>query len=188
MLKQNKNKILNSINNKSKSPLVLSQIASPKTDTMFTRNEESENMYDTDIDINFQKLNSLTNNDLHKLMNSRIEIDADTKFLMTYVKELEELTQQLNKDLKNLIEKETNRVSHEFLVNDYQRRFNCSIELVLSAIVGRDNAGEYMKKIYLQKNDFYNNIKLCRNYNNFNDKMNILNDKITNYRGNYNKK
>lgn len=89
---------------------------------------------------------------------------------MGYVKELELLSNSLNDDLRRLKDSEVIRISKEFLTNDYQRRFNASIELVISAIVGRDNAAQEMKKIFSSRQNFYESLKLCRNYNAFESK------------------
>ncbi len=123
-----------------------------------------------EIDLSLQNLNNLKNQDIQNLLNNGFQIDADTKYLMGYVKELEELSNSLYEDLKKLKDSEVIRISKEFLTNDYQRRFSASIELVISAIVGRDNAAHEMKKIFSTRQNFYESLKLCRNYNAFESK------------------
>lgn len=95
------------------------------------------------------------------------DLDDDTKYLMKYVKELEELIVFIIKDIKNLQEQEISRITKEFLTNFYERKYNVDIASVLSVIVGSSKLEVEMKKVYHQQNNYYESLKLCRNYDLF---------------------
>lgn len=122
--------------------------------------------------------NEINNENLEILIDDFSNIDKDTKYLMKYVIELESLLVSLKKDLEKLKDNEIKRISREFLINDYERRFKVDIERVLSSIVGHNNIVSEMKKIHKERNLYYEKLKLCRNYDNFNSNFNITHNNL----------
>ena len=79
---------------------------------------------------------------------------------------LKELKIKMLNEIDILKKKEVKRITREFLENDYERRFDVPIEIVLSALVGESNLNKE-QKIY--KNEYIKNIKDC-NFYRLNDK------------------
>lgn len=68
------------------------------------------------------------------------------------IKEIQASINDLKLKMERLRSKELQRINKEFLINDYQRRFNVTQEEVISAIVGEDNTmKEYAKLLKDQK-------------------------------------
>lgn len=86
--------------------------------------------------------------------NDEVEIDAETKYLMKYVRELEDFIVILSKNLVDLKNKEVERISKEFITNNYGRSFNTTIETVISSIVGKSNLDFELEKYYLMKKTY----------------------------------
>lgn len=99
--------------------------------------------------------------------NTDSDLDDDTKYLMKYVKELEDLIVYITKDIRSVQEKEISRITKEFLTNFYERKYNIDIASVLSVIVGSSKLEIEMKKVLYQQNNYYESLKLCRNYDLF---------------------
>jgi len=60
---------------------------------------------------------------------------------------------------------ELERVLKEFLMNDYERRFQITLDQVISALIGEDQtATEFANQSRLQK-AFYQSIKTCKTFN-----------------------
>jgi hypothetical protein len=74
---------------------------------------------------------------------------------------LKELKIKMLNEIDILKKKEVKRITREFLENDYERRFDVPIEIVLSALVGESNLNKE-QKIY--KNEYIKNIKDCNFY------------------------
>ena len=64
----------------------------------------------------------------------------------------------------------------EFLQNDYERRFNVPIEIVLNALVGEKNLIQENEKQKNYKQEFIKNIKNCNFYRIFEKNNNIKNN------------
>lgn len=124
--------------------------------------------YKNDENIDFDKT------DIEILVEEFGKIDKDTKYLMKYVKELEDIVSTIKLDMEKLKDREIARISKEFLINDYERRFKINIETVMSAIVGHNNTLLEMKKIFKERNNYYESLKLCRNYDGFHSKYKSL--------------
>lgn len=121
------------------------------------------------------------NNDIDFLMNyisKKEQIDPDTKYLMDYVESLDKLIQAWRHDLSKMKQNEIIRISREYMINDYERRFCINIERIVSLIVGKDNVRSEMKKIINERKKYYFSLKLCRNFNSFESKNEKYYDKI----------
>jgi hypothetical protein len=132
-------------------------------------NNELNNVQSDNYDYNEENID-FDKSDIETLVEEFGKIDKDTKYLMKYVKELEDIVSTIKSDLEILKEKEISRISKEFLINDYERRFKVNIETVLSAIVGHNNTIFEMKKIFKERNNYYESLKMCRNYDGFQSK------------------
>ena len=60
--------------------------------------------------------------------------------LIHKIKELEILYEKNKKHLTEMKRQELDRIAKEFLLNDYERRYNVSHKVVVSAIAGEDNS------------------------------------------------
>lgn len=133
---------------------------------------EKHNLIDNeDYKIGFEIEEEIDSNEnLSHLLNELCKMDTDTKFLMKFVRELESMELMINKEISILREKEILRVSKEYMSNDYERRFNVHIDDIAGVIVGERNSATILKRIYKEKHNYYESLKLCRNYNVFHNK------------------
>lgn len=99
---------------------------------------------------------------------------------MKDISDLEVIHENFKKELIKLRREELNRIGKEFLMNDYQRRFNTSLELVISAIAGEDNKnGELLKqqreekvfKLIYNFQIYFEKLKMVQNYNLFSEDL-----------------
>ena len=67
---------------------------------------------------------------------------------------MEEEIKQLKYDMATIKSEEMKRIFKEFLVNDYERRFKVTLDIVLKALVGNDNLffemNNYKKEFYVK--------------------------------------
>lgn len=74
---------------------------------------------------------------------------------MAKIQEYEKIYTNYISEIQTQKKRELNRISKEFLTNDYQRRYNVRQEVVVSAICGEDNMNsEYTRLIREQKVKF----------------------------------
>ncbi len=77
---------------------------------------------------------------------------------------LKQLKFKILNEIDILKKKEVKRITREFLENDYERRFNVPIKIVLSALVGEYNLDKEYEKQKNYKNEYIKNIKDCNFY------------------------
>ena len=79
-------------------------------------------------------------------------IDQDTLNLIIKMEEYEKTFNLYKLDIEKQKKNEINRINKEFLTNDYQRRFNANLHMLISAIYGEDNMSiEFSRLIKEQK-------------------------------------
>lgn len=96
---------------------------------------------------------------------NEFKTDYETQALVSFVEELEKITIDLNQDLDIMKDQQISRIGKEFLVNDYERIYRVNIDIVISAIVGERSIRKELKNFILEKKNYYESIKLCRNFN-----------------------
>ena len=96
--------------------------------------------------------------------NEEVEIDCETKHLMKHVQELEHIILFSSKNLVDMKNKEIERVSKEFITNNYGRNFNTTIETVISSIVGKSNLKMELEKFNLIKKSYTEATSLVHNF------------------------
>jgi len=80
------------------------------------------------------------------------EVDKNSKTIIEDIQLLEIKESDLKNCLREMKTAELERINNEFLTKGYERRFNVTLEIVISAIVGESNAGtELIKLSRLQK-------------------------------------
>jgi hypothetical protein len=89
---------------------------------------------------------------------------------------LKQVKCKLLDELDILKKKEVKRITREFLENDYERRFNVPIEIVLNALVGEKNLFYEKEKQKYYKQELIKNIKNCNFYRIFEKNNNIKNN------------
>ena len=86
---------------------------------------------------------------------------------------MKEEINNLNIEIKKLRIEEANRILKQFIENDYEKRYNVIIDVVLSALFGDINKENELNKYLRLKREFKNNLKKIRFfdiYNSFQDK------------------
>ena len=81
---------------------------------------------------------------------------------------MKEEINNLNTEIKKLKIEEANRIIKEFIENDYEKRYNVIIDIVLSALFGEINKGNEINKYLRIKKEFKNNIRKIRFFDIFN--------------------
>jgi hypothetical protein len=114
-------------------------------------------------DMEYHEFNQKSD-DIELIVQDFSKVDNDMRFFMQYVKELDDILIQLKKDIQNLKNKEIRRISQEFLVNDYERRFKVNIETLICSIVGKRDSLLEMRHIMNEKYKYCEDLKSCRNY------------------------
>lgn len=66
-------------------------------------------------------------------------LEEDSFEIVGKISELEAQYEKKKKNLQKIKRDELDRISKEFLTNEYERRFNVSKKTIVSAIVGEDN-------------------------------------------------
>ncbi len=85
-------------------------------------------------------------------MKKKQTIDEDVLVMMTKITEFEKIYDACKNEIQIYKKRELNRISKEYLTNDYERRYNVKQEIVISAICGEDNMNaEFSRLIREQK-------------------------------------
>jgi hypothetical protein len=93
---------------------------------------------------------------------------------------LKELKIKMLNEIDILKKKEVKRITREFLENDYERRFNVPIEIVLSALVGEFNLNKEYEKQKIYRNEYIKNLKDCNFYRLYEKKAKTINKNLYN--------
>ena len=93
---------------------------------------------------------------------------------------LKQVKCKLLDELDILKKKEVKRITREFLENDYERRFNVPIEIVLSALVGEFNLNKEYEKQKIYRNEYIKNLKDCNFYRLYEKKAKTINKNLYN--------
>jgi len=67
-------------------------------------------------------------------------------FFMKTLKMLEDKLTEVRNEMSIVKKNEMNRISKEFLLNDYVRRFNTTEEIVIGALIGEDHLGKELNR------------------------------------------
>ena len=71
-------------------------------------------------------------------------MDERSLEMMNQIKNLESEYENKKREFNEFKRKELNRIAHEFLLNDYERRYNIKQEIMVSAITGEDKRNSEM--------------------------------------------
>lgn len=98
------------------------------------------------------KIKELNYKEIKEAAEKFSEIDEKSSFYYKSIQELDKKLVNKKEELQNLQEKELSRISKEYLVNDYMRRFKIDQQTLIAAIVGQDYAArEYINKLREQR-------------------------------------
>ena len=84
---------------------------------------------------------------------------------MRKLKEIEKISEIKKKEMENIKNREMSRINKEFLVYDYERRFNVKKQKVLSALVGVENSHIEFAKQYKEQREFFLKKSICKTFN-----------------------
>ena len=96
----------------------------------------------------------LTMRKIHKIIdqNDKNKIDDEAIKYVSFIKNIEKQLVELKIELSDIKKSELKRINKEFLINDYERRFNIDQKGLISAIIGEDYvASEYTRQLRDQK-------------------------------------
>ena len=147
--KQLQNKVLFHITEPSKNTRINRMIKKPK-----------KYIYPVARNYNFSTMKEIISNVIDKH-----QIDPLTKGLMDKVTSLENCKEKILVNINEYKDKELERITKEFLFNDYSKRFNANIEDVTRAIVGTAKVNIELKKIYNNEKKAKENVKRLEFFN-----------------------
>jgi len=81
---------------------------------------------------------------------------------------MKEEINNLNIEIKQLKLDEANRIIKEFIENEYEKRYNVIIDIVLSALFGEINKENELNKYFRLKKEYINNIRKIRFFDIYN--------------------
>ena len=117
-------------------------------------------------DINTNSTNSLKKNRVKSLNKNSEKLNVNFNKL-NYIKDK---INDLNNEIKEFKKKEVNRIVHEFIENDYEKRYNVIIDVVLSALLGDNNKENEINRYLKAKKEYKNKIINLRFFDSFNHK------------------
>ena len=120
---------------------------------MMKRKEEEENE-----ELNLKKIKLL-------LQKRKSNIDSD---LIQHISQINLLTQKMKmieREIHQLKKNEMRRLFKEFMENDYERRYNVIIDVVIAALVGEYNKHSEMAKVAQRRKQYKKDIQHIQFYN-----------------------
>ena len=147
-----------------KSSSITSSNASSKSDHIlvkptvdFLAKYKKEHKYEIEENFNM--------NTIEQFLEHKSKIDSETAQLIDYIKSLENKEVELKENLGKMKKKELDRLFKEILKNDYERRFNTSSHVVISAMIGEENTLTELYRQTREQKIYYDKLKMCRIYN-----------------------
>ena len=99
------------------------------------------------------------------VMNRKSAIDADFLEHISQIDVLSLKIKNIEKEIASLKRQQLNRIFKEFTENDYQRRYNVIIDVVIAALIGEYNKNNEMIKIAQKKKKYKQDIKHIQFFN-----------------------
>ena len=112
--------------------------------------------------VNFDKLNIYS---INNLLKNYEEPDEHMKIYMRRLKEIERISVLKRNEMENIKMREMLRINKEFLMFDYERRFNVKKLKLLTALVGIENAHVEFGKQNKEQREFFHKKSICRTFN-----------------------
>ncbi len=101
-----------------------------------------------------------------------IKVDEYSVIYLKEIKTLEEKEAKILNDIEDKKTKELKRINNEFLLNDYERRYNVKEEEVISALIGEDLTASWYNKLLREqrvnsiiKKEVLKKTNSCRTFN-----------------------
>ena len=133
---------------------------------IFATSLSTNNIQNPLTDINTNLINNLKKNRVKSLNKNSEKLNVNFNKL-NYIKDK---INDLNNEIKEFKKKEVNRIIHEFIENDYEKRYNVIIDVVLSALLGDNNKENEIKRYLKAKKEYKNKIINLRFFDSFNHK------------------
>ena len=83
---------------------------------------------------------------------------------VNHIKNLEKKVKQIENDIKNMKKYEITRIFKEYIDNDYENRYNASIDVVLGALIGEHSRNIQVNNFHAFKKGHFDEIKNIRFY------------------------
>ncbi len=86
-------------------------------------------------------------NKIEEMLTKKQTIDEEVLSLMSKISENEKVYNMCRAEIQMQKKRELNRISKEYLTNDYERRYNVPQEIVISSICGEDNMNSELSRL-----------------------------------------
>jgi hypothetical protein len=86
-------------------------------------------------------------NKIEEMLIKKQILDEELLMLMSKITENEKIYENFKKEIITQKRIELSRISKEFLTNDFERRYNVSQDILVSAICGEDNMNQELSKV-----------------------------------------
>jgi len=127
--------------------------------------KQNENILDKLISQAQQKDEKITIKQMAKIIENSKSCGKDSIDFFVRMKELENALEKIKNEMEEMKKNELIRINNEYLMNDYERRFGVSLDIVISVIIGKECAfEEYTKQLREQKN-FIQKRNFCKTFN-----------------------
>ena len=114
---------------------------------------------------------------IDSLVNNKTKLDSHTKEILDKIKSLEDVYNSGKKELQQMKKAQLDRISKEFLVGDYVRRFKTTLNKVVSAIVGEENLTAELIRQSREEKEYHEKIKKAQFFNFYDNKFEALKQK-----------
>jgi hypothetical protein len=84
-------------------------------------------------------IEKITLKSVEEFLSKRVKIDDETNEFVAHIKSYEKVEDELKKQLEQMKRSEMDRLFKEFMKNDYERRYNTTRNIVISALIGEEN-------------------------------------------------
>lgn len=123
-------------------------------------NNEKKKIYPVMKNYNYKNMKEIENNFLNKHY-----LGKKTKEVMNNILNLEERKEKINKEILLFKEKEIERITKEFVLNNYDKRFNTNLNEVIRALVGNVLVKEELKKAQMTEKRICDDFKKIEIFN-----------------------
>ena len=111
------------------------------------------------------------NNKIFKSFKNRFKLhekmDQKTMEKAKIMDKLEKMAEKIEKEIDTMKQNEMVRITKEFVENDYEKRFQVSHDIIISALIGEDHKRNEFKRQQKVKKDHIKTIKQVSFYNTY---------------------
>lgn len=99
------------------------------------------------------------------ILDSIANLNPNSLEYISAIELLEEEVLKIKHEINEMKKDELSRIGKEFMVNDYERRFNVKLDKLISALIGEEKSCSEVERIKRRRKVKYNNFRnICKVY------------------------